>query len=204
MFDVADRLPREAAEALLDLATGTRPPTPVYAVDDADPFAHPDAASRFRVMTDVEELTRALDAPWDKWAVFLHPSQENIVTRKFKGPARVCGSAGTGKTIVALHRAAHLARQNPDSRILLTTFSDSLASNLRRRLKCLVGDAGPIADRIIVKTLPEVARSLSKSERTLATADEIEELLAQEGRDIGRSTRFSSKRMVRRCGRLAN
>ena len=66
LFEVADRLPREAAEAVLDLATGVTPAKPVHTAEDSDPFAHPDAASRFRVMADVEQLRRALDAPWDK------------------------------------------------------------------------------------------------------------------------------------------
>ena len=100
-----------------------------------DPFQHPDAQRRFRVMTNVEELARALDYPWEQWAVFLHPAQQAVVERHFNGPARVSGSAGTGKTVVALHRAAHLARTNPDVRVLLTTFSGTLASALRVKLK---------------------------------------------------------------------
>ncbi|QDV45803.1 Putative ATP-dependent DNA helicase YjcD [Stieleria neptunia] len=189
LFDVADRLPREAAEAVLDLATGETPPKPVHASEDADPFAHPDAISRFRVMADVEQLRRALDAPWDKWAVFLHPSQESIVSRTFKGPARVCGSAGTGKTIVALHRAAHVARQNSKARVLLTTFSDSLAANLRRRLKCLVGEDEP-SNRIVVKTLPQVARELLGYEPAMASEATVEELIGEAGRDVDRPMRF--------------
>jgi superfamily I DNA and RNA helicase len=74
-------------------------------------------------MTNAEELERALAYPWAKWTVFLHPAQRALVERSYSGPARVAGSAGTGKTIVALHRAAWLARQNPDARVLLTTFS---------------------------------------------------------------------------------
>jgi hypothetical protein len=65
---------------------------------------HPDAQRRFRVLPNVEELERALDFPWEKWAVFLHPAQRQLVDRSYAGPARVSGSAGTGKTIVALHR----------------------------------------------------------------------------------------------------
>ena len=57
-------------------------------------------------MTNVEELERALEFPWEKWTVFLHPEQRQLVERRYAGPARVSGSAGTGKTIVALHRAA--------------------------------------------------------------------------------------------------
>ena len=55
-------------------------------------------------MSNVEELERALDYPWEKWTVFLHPAQRQLVERDYNGPARVSGSAGTGKTIVALHR----------------------------------------------------------------------------------------------------
>ena len=56
-------------------------------------------------MANVEELQRALDFPWEKWTVFLYPEQHQFVERDYTGPARVSGSAGTGKTIVALHRA---------------------------------------------------------------------------------------------------
>ena len=62
-------------------------------------------------MANVEELERALEFPWDKWTIFLHPEQREWVERDYNGPARVSGSAGTGKTIVALHRAVHLARE---------------------------------------------------------------------------------------------
>jgi superfamily I DNA/RNA helicase len=117
------------------------------------PFAHPDAQRRFRVLNDVDELQRALDAPWDKWAVFLHPAQAALVQRSTSGPARVSGSAGTGKTFVALHRAVHLARGNSAARVLLTTFSKGLASALKNRLATLVGNEPAVAARIIVKAL---------------------------------------------------
>jgi len=127
---LADHLPSEAAEALLELATGGKPHVAPAVAVVADPFEHPDAQRRFRVMTNVEELAAALEYPWDKWTIFLHPAQRELVEHDFNGPARVAGSAGTGKTIVALHRAVHLARHNRESRILLTTFSDTL-SNFR-------------------------------------------------------------------------
>ena len=110
LLGLADHLPGEAAEALLELATGGKPRVPQPAAAAANPFDHPDAQRRFRMMTNVEELQRALDFPWEKWTVFLHPEQRQWVERDYNGPARVSGSAGTGKTIVALHRAVHLAR----------------------------------------------------------------------------------------------
>jgi superfamily I DNA and RNA helicase len=81
-------------------------------------------------MSGAEELEQALDYPWEKWTIFLHPTQQQLVERDYNGPARVAGSAGTGKTVVALHRAAFLARHNRDARVLLTTFSDTLARSL--------------------------------------------------------------------------
>jgi superfamily I DNA and RNA helicase len=68
--------------------------------------------------------------PWEQWTVFLHPSQQEVVERTFAGPTKVAGSAGTGKTVVAIHRAARLARSGPDTRVLLTTFSRPLANAL--------------------------------------------------------------------------
>ena len=111
-------------------------------------------------MRDWEELERALDYPWEKWAVFLHPTQRTIVERNFSGPARVSGSAGTGKTIVALHRAVHLARANPNARVLLTTFSETLANALRDRLRILVSSEPRLAERVEVYALDALGERL--------------------------------------------
>ena len=138
ILDLADHLPSEAAEALLDLATGVKPQIAKPVTAGSDPFEHPDAQRRFRVMTNVEELERALEYPWEKWTILLHPAQRELVERDYSGPARVSGSAGTGKTIVALHRAVYLARVNPDARVLLTTFSDTLSNALRAKLRRLI------------------------------------------------------------------
>jgi superfamily I DNA/RNA helicase/mRNA-degrading endonuclease RelE of RelBE toxin-antitoxin system len=159
---LAAQLPAEAAEALIELATGGTPRRLETAPAGADPFAHPDAQRRFRVMQDVEELERALEFPWDQWTVFLHPAQRQWVERDHGGPARVSGSAGTGKTIVALHRAVHLARSNEDARVLLTTFSPALAHALHTRLRRLVGRTPMLAERIDVVALDELGERLFK------------------------------------------
>ena len=163
LLGLADHLPAEAAEALLELATGGTPQLPKPTPVGADPFTHPDAQRRFRVMHNLTELERALDYPWEKWTVFLHPAQEQLVTTDFNGPARVAGSAGTGKTIVALHRAVHLARANPGARVLLTTFSDTLANALRTKLKRLLGNEPRLAERIDVHALDAIAGRLFKA-----------------------------------------
>jgi hypothetical protein len=160
LFEVAERLPQEAAEALLELATGATPEIPVRTPVEADPFAHPDAQRRFRAPTNLEELERALDYPWDGWAVFLHPVQRRLVARDYNGPARVAGSAGTGKTIVALHRAVALARRHPQARVLLTTFSKALANALRLRLRILIDNEPEIAERIAVHPVTGIGYEL--------------------------------------------
>lgn len=157
-LELAPRLPAEAAEALLQFATTgfLRRPEPA----PADPYAHPDALRRFRVLENVEELAQALDAPWDKWTIFLHPSQREVVDRNFSGPARVAGSAGTGKTVVALHRAVRLAKSEPGARLLLATFSDPLASALERKTRLLAGPETGVIPRIRVASLPGAATEL--------------------------------------------
>ena len=166
---LTDHLPSEAAEALLELATGGIPrPTQLHP-ELNNPFDHPDAQRRFRVMANIEELTRALDFPWEKWTIFLHPEQRQWVQRDYTGPARVSGSAGTGKTIVALHRAVHLARSHTEARVLLTTFSDTLANALRVKLKRLLGNEPLLAERIDVYSLNTLGLRLYKSLKGTAT-----------------------------------
>lgn len=160
LFDIVEHLPQEAAEALLELATGGKPALPKPLPDDIDPFSHPDAQRRFRVMGNLEELEQALEFPWEKWTVFLHPDQRSLVERSYSGPARISGSAGTGKTIVGLHRAVFLARQHPQARILLTTFSPALANALKIKLERLVGNQPELISRIRVGAIQDVAREL--------------------------------------------
>lgn len=158
LLEFVDHLPKEAAEALLDIATGSKPRIIPKAASGLDPFSHPDALRRFRLMNNIEELTRALEYPWEKWTVFLHPDQTQIVEKDYGGPARISGSAGTGKTIVALHRAVFLARSNPDSRVLLTTFSDTMANALRTKLRRLISNEPRLGERLEVQSMNEIGR----------------------------------------------
>jgi len=180
VLDLVTHLPAEAAEALLELATGGVP-KPARVATDVDPFAHPDAQRRFRTMADAEALMQALAFPWDRWITFLHPQQREWVARDYSGPARVAGTAGTGKTIVALHRAAHLAQSQPDARVLLTTFSKTLATALRLRLRRLIAPQPRLAERLEVEALDEVGVRLYESRFgpiQLATDSMIHDALA--------------------------
>jgi superfamily I DNA/RNA helicase/mRNA-degrading endonuclease RelE of RelBE toxin-antitoxin system len=187
LLTLADHLPREAAEALLELAVGGKPVITQPSIKGSSPFDHPDALRRFRVMSDVEELARALDYPWDKWTIFLHPAQRQLIERDYAGPARVAGSAGTGKTIVALHRAVHLARHNRQSRVLLTTFSDTLANALREKLRRLLHHEPRLGENIEVHSLNAIGRRLYKlrlGAPQMASDEVIQALLAEAAKEI--------------------
>jgi len=182
ILELIDHLPSEAGEALLDLATGKTPQIVQPATVDVDPFNHPDALRRFRVMNNIEELERALEYPWEKWTVFLHPAQEQLIERDYNGPARISGSAGTGKTIVALHRAVFLARNNPDSRVLLTTFSEILANALRTKLRRLISNEPQLGERLEVHAMDEIGRrlyELNLGSPQIVQKETVKELLSE-------------------------
>jgi hypothetical protein len=190
-------LPDEAVERLLDLAAG-KPvprPMPVKGVSAVTALLHPDAQRRFRVIDNQQELRQALDFPWEQWIVFLHPTQRSVVERSFNGPARVTGSAGTGKSVVALHRAAWLARQNPKAKILLTTFSKTLATRLAQNADILLGKS-PERAQIEVEHLHKIARDLwvkRKGRPFLAvTAKRLAVLVEAAKATVDGATKFSA------------
>lgn len=190
---VSEHLPAEAAEALLELATGGKPKAREVAT--VTPFEHPDAQRRFRVVENVEEFTRALEYPWDKWSIFLHPVQREFIEKDYAGPARVAGSAGTGKTIVALHRAAYLARTNTDACVLLATFSETLANALRRKLRRLISNEPRLGERIDVHAIDSIGIRLYQTrfgEPKLATRKDISKFL-KEAADETPGHKFSQR-----------
>ena len=192
VLELATHLPSEAGEALLELAVGKTPQPSLPAPDVTDPFDHPDALRRFRVMRNIEELQVALEYPWEKWTIFLHPAQVGLVERSYNGPARVAGSAGTGKTVVALHRAAYLAKSNPEARILLTTFSDALANLLKTKLHRLMHKELEPDGRLEIDSLDAVGLNLYKAifgTPSLAKRETIRRLLKEAGTLEG--TKFS-------------
>lgn len=98
----------------------------------------PAAQLSFTYIEDNEELRRVIEGgDFGAWRVFLHPEQRTYAQRRYNGPFRLSGGAGTGKTVVVLHRARALARRNPGSRILVTTFTTNLADAMKRDLKRL-------------------------------------------------------------------
>lgn len=194
-FALATHLPQEAAEALLEYAATGILPIPAPAT--TDPLVHPDTMRRFRILDGIEELQAALDAPFEKWAVFLHPLQRQVVERDYSGPVRVAGSAGTGKTVVALHRVMRILRDDSSARVLLTTFSDPLADALQRKLAILAGGRRELTDRVTVASFRRIAEELyaltTGRKAHLADCDSIRKLVrsvASEAGVTGFSPRF--------------
>jgi superfamily I DNA/RNA helicase/mRNA-degrading endonuclease RelE of RelBE toxin-antitoxin system len=186
VFDLTAHLPQEASEALLELATGAKPRKRKQ-VDSRNSFEHPDAKRRFTLISTPEELMKALDAPWYRWIIFLHPDQRQLAEGDYLGAVRVSGSAGTGKTIVAIHRAVHLLRADPESRVLLTTFSEALANSLRSKLKMLLVSSPLLGERIDVFAFEEVARKLYskiKDKKTIVEKSDLEHLITSSRKSV--------------------
>lgn len=102
-------------------------------------------------------LDSLVSAPVEEWMTFLHPDQAKLILRSFNGPCRIRGGAGTGKTVVGLHRAAHLARSSPDARVLVTTFVKTLPAVLGSLLQRLAPD---VVDRVEFRGVHEFAGRL--------------------------------------------
>ncbi|WHM09971.1 AAA family ATPase [Pseudomonas aeruginosa] len=142
-------LPDEAFEALFLFAAGESfdkiindqsAPATIDQSDFSAALERDSSRRHFVVLTDDSDLEALLAAPLERWRVFLHPSQRKLVERDWNGPVKVTGGAGTGKTVVAMHRAARLARQYaqlPGRPVLFTTFTKTLAEDIRQHLELL-------------------------------------------------------------------
>ncbi|MFE9579954.1 3'-5' exonuclease [Nocardia sp. NPDC006044] len=151
--DIATKIDGWQADALLDLACGT-------AIDEirakyqftnavVDPdldedtqiieaLDRPASKMQFTYIEGSDELRRVIEGgDFAAWRTFLHPEQRTYAEKDFNGAFRLSGGAGTGKTVVAIHRARNLWRRNRHARIILTTFNKTLAKGLEADLKVL-------------------------------------------------------------------
>lgn len=125
-------------------ATGTQPTDQ----DVLDAMQHPAARMQFAFVHDNDDLRTVIESgDIAAWRTFLHPEQRKYATKHFNGPFRLSGGAGTGKTVVLLHRARELARENPAARILLTTYTKTLADSLKSSMK-LLDPTVPLTDTL--------------------------------------------------------
>jgi superfamily I DNA/RNA helicase/mRNA-degrading endonuclease RelE of RelBE toxin-antitoxin system len=190
-------LPQEASDALYLLAAGydvdevideldrasreqLAKQKPVDTTDFATALQKSESKRQFKIVEDDHELSEILNAPLEQWRIFLHPSQDRLVRMESKGPSRVLGGAGTGKTVVAMHRARHLARLEgflqPGERILFTTFTKNLAADISKNLDNL---CGPERERIEVTHLHAWARDylVSRGMQVRVVPDKVQEEL---------------------------
>ena len=109
----------------------------VIDINDYESAIKRSGSQRRFVLVEDEDIQKMLDAPLEKWRVFLHPSQQKIINRNWNGPVRVLGGAGTGKTVVAMHRAKWLASDvitGQPKKVLFTTFTKNLATDIKVNL----------------------------------------------------------------------
>ncbi|WP_030868127.1 UvrD-helicase domain-containing protein [Streptomyces sp. NRRL S-37] len=166
-------MPEDQFEALWLLADGLDP-NDIYrelvAVRQKEPEAADDRTgddlaaavtrtrSRIALVTGADELADILAKPFAAWRIFLHPTQRRIAYRPaYAGPAQITGGPGTGKTVVALHRVKHLLDRAPDTRILLTTYTNALARSLYSSLALLLDHDEELLARVDVTTVDAVA-----------------------------------------------
>ncbi|MFS8513307.1 MAG: ATP-dependent helicase, partial [Planifilum fulgidum] len=187
-------IPADAWEALNFLATGESYEEVLSFMeelraeeeDGADPFERAvknrSSSRSIVVITDDEQLNEILNQPLEKWRTFLHPTQKELVEKHYRGPIRVLGGAGTGKTVVVMHRARRLVRNilRPDERVLVTTYTVNLAESIREHLKTMCTPEE--MERIDVIPIDRLARQLVdryenvRIEKVNPDPDEVEKL----------------------------
>lgn len=153
----------EPVEVLYTALVGATPPRDVDTGDLAAAISSPASSGQFHVVEDQSELAEMLAKPLAAWRTYLHPTQRDIAYRTtYNGPARVTGGAGTGKTVVAIHRAKALADALDDSvrgrPILFTTFTRNLAQSIEQDLVALGGT--DLLDRVEVLNVDRLAHQV--------------------------------------------
>lgn len=169
-------LPVEAYEGLFLVAAGdsvdqvlrareTRVDRPIDVTDFSGSLGTPESQARFVVVDGEDELTAIMNAPLAQWRVFLHPTQRTLATGDRSGPVRVLGGAGTGKTVVAMHRTKWLAEnRTPDGRkVLFTTFTRNLVIDIKENLSSFC--PAPTMKKIEVRNLDAWVQGFLRSQR---------------------------------------
>jgi superfamily I DNA/RNA helicase len=144
-----------------------------------------------------EDLDQILKHPFAAWRIFLHPAQRKIAyAPRYAGPAQVTGGAGTGKTVTALHRAAHLARRATEQllvvesaeSVLMTTFTRNLADALSTQFELLTEDAD-IRAQVDIRTVDSLAHRVVEQARdakpVIIDGKELDELWAAAAKEAG-------------------
>ncbi|OUS94591.1 UvrD-helicase domain-containing protein [Rhodococcus sp. NCIMB 12038] len=179
-------LPETQWDALAGLASGLTPEQvwselgakivdEPYDTDDLD-AAVARSGDRIVLVDGPADLMAIFAHPFALWRIYLHPTQQAVVDTAFRGPARVTGGPGTGKTVVALHRAHRLANQSTGP-VLVTTFTSTLTDSLRAGVKLLT-NSPEVLDRIDIQHIDKLAHQVFRDKHgaptMLAEAEEKE------------------------------
>ncbi|WP_027340215.1 UvrD-helicase domain-containing protein [Halonatronum saccharophilum] len=187
-------MPEEIQEGLIDIIAGEKSVAQVYNIlidnllEEADSIEegleHKDSKRRFYTVEDIEELDHILDEGMDRWKLFLHPKQQEYVKKDYNGPTLIEGGPGTGKTVVGMHRAVHLAKNiftQEDEKILFCTFSKKLATYIKGNMEELAEQKG-VKGRIEVWGVDSLIYHLMKDynlPRPIFDYKKLEELMEE-------------------------
>jgi len=199
-FESKGSIPEDAYEGLEWIANGFAPEEVLEMLasekgnvpqdnDFVAALQNPRSQKAFVIVEGEEELRKMMAEPLEKWRVFLHPTQRKIVEKRYSGPARVLGGAGTGKTVVAMHRAKWLAAKlSGKDKLLFTTFTANLAGDIKDNLRkiCTVEEQKHIEvihlDAWVAQFLREQGYSYSIVYERILT-DVWEEAITSSGED---------------------
>jgi hypothetical protein len=174
-------LPEEVVLRLRRLLAGDPVERPIQQALALGDFTGPEAERSWLVVGNDPDVATFLKAPWAQWLVFLHPGQKRAVESEFRGPARISGSAGTGKTVVAVHRARWLARRK--KRVLVTTFVRALNRLISDHLDLLCGDEIETRKLITVNTIVSECLDVVREAGlrvSFVTREEVRDLIEKE------------------------
>lgn len=164
-------LPQDAFENLFDVMDGNDINEIIANIEDGktkdgnDSLLSNNNRRRFIEITDDEELARIMDEGMEKWQLFLHPSQRKLVDSDYNGTIKVSGSAGTGKTIAAIHRLKHLCQNETKGMVLFTTYTNALVDNIRH----LVAKMGIDSERYTLNNIDKIVLEVAKEYNILPT-----------------------------------
>ncbi len=192
---VLDYLPDTQAETLIELldtnltieeiytrVAGSLVNETIDSSDYATALQSPASSKHFMLLTDDDDLNEIFEKSMEEWRIFLHHTQRTLAYEKnYSGPTLVVGAAGTGKTVVAMHRAKALADiygHSDEKRILFTTFYPSLADRVRRDLVNLGGDK--LLNQVDVIGIDQLANQIA----TEINFDKYQKITDTQAKDI--------------------
>ncbi len=156
--------------------------------------------SIFSSEKDFENLMIALEKPWEKWLVFLDHSQSELVSANYNGSSKIFGGAGTGKTVIALHRAKYLIENMNDLKddsVALLTFSRVLSNDIEQKADLLLGPNSEIRKKLKIGYLEEIALEIVKNHYSsnfhISNKHTIQSNLINLAKEMGATRNFSEK-----------